>query len=253
MSKRTEIVHCEPVGSISLIEKAIASGIDVTALGRLVDLHERVAADTARREFIEAMTAAKAEVPSSLEKTRQVNAGPVKYKHVTLYDLCNVVGPILASHGLAYRWDVDQPSPKIVCVTCVISHVGGHIERVTIHAPADEGRGRNPVQCIGSTITYLQRYTLKSAIGIAEADQDSDGRSEDEPATTAQIDRLYDLRDDDRVSDAGRERIAKLLEKTDIRTREAQSYIAGAVKAIERRTGEPYSPQTEKGTENEQA
>ena len=43
-------------------------------------------------------------------------------------------------------------------------------------APADSSGSKNPVQQIGSTMTYLQRYTLIGALGLTTADKDDDGR-----------------------------------------------------------------------------
>jgi len=240
MSKIETVKSVPQSTSIDIIDKAIGSGLDVGAIGKLVDLHERMSADSARRLYVEAIAKAKAVLPVCLAKSRQVIAGPVKYKHVTLYDLCSAVSPVLAEHGLSYSWECEQPDARTVRVTCVVVHIGGHSERVSLQAPADEGRGRNSVQAIGSTVTYLQRYTLKSALGIAEADQDTEGRPQDSPATEAQIERIRALSSDDRVSEAGRERLAAMLDGP-IGARAAQNVIAGAIKAIEERTGEKYN------------
>src|SRR5207245_959863 len=35
---------------------------------------------------------------------------------------------------------------------------------------------KNAVQAVGSTVSYLQRYTLLAGTGMAAADQDDDGR-----------------------------------------------------------------------------
>jgi hypothetical protein len=43
-------------------------------------------------------------------------------------------------------------------------------------AGRDDGPGRNAIQQVGSTITYLQRYTLKAALGLAVS-HDEDGRT----------------------------------------------------------------------------
>ena len=69
-----------------------------------------------------------------------------------------------------------------VSVTCIIAHRDGHSEENTLSAGRDDSGKKNSIQSIGSTITYLQRYTLKSALGLA-ASADDDGRSsEDENA-----------------------------------------------------------------------
>jgi hypothetical protein len=52
----------------------------------------------------------------------------------------------------------------------------GHSERTTLSATADTSGSKNSIQAIGSTVTYLQRYTLLAAVGLA-AGGDDDGQA----------------------------------------------------------------------------
>ena len=60
-------------------------------------------------------------------------------------------------------------------VTCRITHRDGHYEETSLFGPVDGSGNKNPIQAIGSAVTYLQRYTLKAAVGIA-ASQDDDAQ-----------------------------------------------------------------------------
>ena len=60
----------------------------------------------------------------------------------------------------------------MVRVTCIVSHQDGHTEETTLSAPADTSGAKNAHQAIGSAVTYLQRYTLKLALGLAAAKDD---------------------------------------------------------------------------------
>jgi len=62
-------------------------------------------------------------------------------------------------------------------VTCVITG-HGHREETSLQSGLDTGPGRNNLQSIASTVTYLERYTLKAALGLA-ASHDDDGRGSD--------------------------------------------------------------------------
>ena len=44
-------------------------------------------------------------------------------------------------------------------------------------APADTSGSKNAIQARGSTVTYLQRYTLLGALGLVTGDEDTDGRN----------------------------------------------------------------------------
>jgi hypothetical protein len=56
----------------------------------------------------------------------------------------------------------------------------GHSEETTLRAIPDTSGSKNSIQAIGSTVTYLQRYTLLAAVGMAAAGMDNDGRAADE-------------------------------------------------------------------------
>jgi hypothetical protein len=66
-------------------------------------------------------------------------------------------------------------------VTCIISHRDGYFEETTLSAGRDESGSKNSIQAVGSTLTYLQRMTLKAALGLAAA-EDDDGRSSEQDA-----------------------------------------------------------------------
>lgn len=48
----------------------------------------------------------------------------------------------------------------------------GHSEETSLEAPEDHSGNKNNIQAIGSAATYLQRYTLKLALGLASAHDD---------------------------------------------------------------------------------
>jgi len=58
----------------------------------------------------------------------------------------------------------------------------------TLSAAADTTGNKNSIQAIGSTLSYLQRYTLCAALGLA-AEEDDDGQSSsgDEPISAEQL------------------------------------------------------------------
>jgi hypothetical protein len=70
-------------------------------------------------------------------------------------------------------------------MTCRLTHRDGHCEECTTPAaPPDTGPGRNAVQAIGSTLTYLQRYSLVMLLGLATGDApDPDDAPAEQPDT----------------------------------------------------------------------
>jgi hypothetical protein len=101
--------------------------------------------------------------------------GKTAYRHEDLAEIARTVDPILTKHGLSYRFRTQSDAGS-VAVTCILSHRDGHSEETTLSASHDGSGSKNSIQAIGSTITYLQRYTLKAALGLA-ASNDDDGKT----------------------------------------------------------------------------
>lgn len=140
-------------------------------------LYQRVQLDTSRRAFDNALAAAKAQIPT-INKNRRVDftsqKGRTNYNYEDLSEIARTVDPILGANGLSYRFRTKQ-SEQSVSVTCILSHSDGYSEENTLVAGYDISGNKNAIQAVGSTITYLQRYTLKASLGLA-ASKDDDGK-----------------------------------------------------------------------------
>ena len=111
--------------------------------------------------------------------------------------MASAVDPVLARHGLSYRFRSEQQGARLK-VTCRVSHADGYGEETTLEATNDESGNKNAIQAVGSAATYLQRYTLKLALGLAASnDNDSGGEDPDlgpiQPDDIAYVEQL--LRD----------------------------------------------------------
>ena len=163
---------------MDMVNRAVSSGATIEVVEKLMALHERWEANQARKAFDSALSAAKAEIPV-IFKNRTVDftssKGRTNYRHEDLGEIARTVDPILAKHGLSYRFRPTQESGNVT-VTCILSHRDGYSEESALSAGRDESGNKNNIQAVGSTATYLQRYTLKMALGLA-ASTDDDGRA----------------------------------------------------------------------------
>lgn len=170
-------VDSTPVQTLSL---AIERGVDPDVLKRMLEVQERWEANEARKAYVKAMTAFKRTAPAVLRKDASVDfstsKGRTHYTHATLGSIINQITEKLSEHGLSVSWSSEQ-SADGVAVTCHVTHERGHSESVKLTAPPDDSGNKNRIQMVGSTVTYLQRYTLLAALGLATADQDDDGIS----------------------------------------------------------------------------
>ena len=159
---------------MALAEKAIAAG-QVDQLERLLAMHEKWEADQARKAYNHAIAQFRAN-PPTITKNKEVAYGNTRYKHATLDHVAEAIGRVMAPLGMSFRWETKQESGQIT-VTCWVSHESGHREATTLSAPADTSGQKNAIQAIGSTVSYLQRYSLLAATGLAAEDQDDDGHA----------------------------------------------------------------------------
>lgn len=159
-----------------LLAMAIDKGMNVEALEKLMALQERWEANQARKAFFEALGKFQNIVPELL-KSKGVaydKTKPPTYYHATLSDIDRQIKPGLEECGLSKRFEISDTKEEIR-VTCIITHIGGHSESSTMMSYPDDSGGKNKIQSRGSTVTYLQRYTLIAALGLTTADMDIDG------------------------------------------------------------------------------
>lgn len=158
----------------------VTGGSDLAKLDTLLDMQIKWDKEQARKSFVAAMADFKA-TPTKIEKGKLVrfttrDGDTTEYRHATLADVVDASVSGMGAHGLAHRWEVVQDAGQ-VRVTCVVSHRDGHSESVTMQAAPDNSGKKNAIQQIASTVTYLERYTLMAALGLAAHDMaEDDGR-----------------------------------------------------------------------------
>jgi hypothetical protein len=174
----------------------IQSGADLSSVKEMLAMSKEMAADQARMAFTEAFAAFKSEAVTVV-RSRKVTDGPLKGKsYAELYSFVDAVTPALSKHGLSASWAITKDEKDWIEVTCTIEHVLGHFKTVSMGGPPDTGGAKNPIQARASTVTYLERHTLKAATGIAEQGDDKDGNTpprNDGPITQEQVKKMLDL------------------------------------------------------------
>lgn len=159
-----------PITPMEMLNTALTRGADVAVLERLMGLQERWEANQARKAFDAAIAQAKGEIGPIVRNAKGHN----EKRYADFSAIARTVDPILTKHGLTYRFRTEQGDR--IQVTCILSHKDGHSETTTLAGPADKSGAKNDIQAIGSTLTYLQRYSLIQMLGLATSNDD-DGRS----------------------------------------------------------------------------
>jgi len=156
------------------IELAITSDADVDKLSKLMDLQERIEEKEAKRLFVQAMSDFQSICPPVLKGKSGHNC-----KYATLPSIHAVIKKPLNECGLSFRYEQSVKNNEMT-VKCIVTHINGHSESTSMSAPMDASGSKNAIQAIGSSNSYLQRYTLIGALGIVTADTDDDGMKANE-------------------------------------------------------------------------
>jgi hypothetical protein len=180
--------------SDALVRLAIDKNLDVDKLERIIALHNEAKAHAAKAAFFEAFKRLQSELPE-IVKRRNVSqrGGGLLYKFANLTDIVRVLRPLEQAHGFAHRFEFSEEGGRL-CVTCIVTHKGGHEERTSMVIPATKGQNTSAAQDAGGEATYGMRYTLLGALGITTGMEDNDARAEPEQAVSIdQLDRLQYL------------------------------------------------------------
>jgi len=176
--------------SYDILMRAIELNVDLDAFEKLVNLVEKVQIDKAKREFYEALSNFQGEVPPIKKLSRaDMGYGKPKYNYAEFGEIVTTIQEPLKKHGLSYHFEIGiEPTiikgekgediiVEFVAVTCTVAHKSGYEKTTTMSVQKDAGAGKSNVQAVGSTITYLKRYTLLALLGIGTADPDDDAVS----------------------------------------------------------------------------
>lgn len=159
----------------ALMLSALSQGASLESIEKMMDLQERWERGQAEKSYNVAFAAFKSEAVKII-KNKSVNQGPLTgNRYAELHAVVNAVTPALSKHGLSASWKIIKDEKDWIEVACTIKHSNGHSESVTMGGPPDAGGAKNAIQARASTISYLERYTLKAILGLSEQNDDKDG------------------------------------------------------------------------------
>lgn len=167
-----------PSTPAELLRIAVSQNADLAKLAQLMDLQERWERNEAKKAYVVAMNAFKANPPlitkNEIAEFPGKNGEIIEWEYSSLDHIHDAVLSELSRHGISHRWVVEQPKPDTVRVTCILTHKLGHSEQTTLEGPVDHSGSKNAIQAIGSSAKYLERYTLMAATGLADRSPDAD-------------------------------------------------------------------------------
>lgn len=148
----------------------LPAGTTAEHVERLIEAFARIKADRARRAYDLAMIGLQPSLPVIAEKGKSG-----KGSYALFEDVIETVRPILAAHGFALTHRVES-SAKIVRVTAVLAHIGGHREETALALPFDTSDGKSDIHAEASAVSYGRRITSVSILGIVSRGEDDDAK-----------------------------------------------------------------------------
>ncbi|HLK25632.1 MAG TPA: ERF family protein [Caulobacteraceae bacterium] len=144
-------------------------------LDRVAALLERTLARQAEQRFAAALIQMQRRLPVLDELAEVTDAtGAVAYTYAAWEDTVETIRPILFRHGFALSFKPEVSARGEPVIVGVLRHEAGHKEEAELVLPADVSGGKNPVQAVGSSLSYGQRYVTKLLLNLASRKLDDD-------------------------------------------------------------------------------
>ena len=169
--QQTELAPNDPT---YLLQIALQNDADLDRLEKLMQLQDKWNREQAKKAFYEAKAGFMGEKPAipRTKKSHNNTYAPLGIIQVN-------IDPIVSKWGFSYRWTKEQ-GENCMTVNCIITHKEGHSEVTSMTGPYDDSGKKTRIHSIGSSDTYLKRYTLTSAFGLT-VDDDDDGNGTKDP------------------------------------------------------------------------
>jgi len=127
--------------------------------------------DHSNAALFAALALAQAEVENATKNA--VNGGFSKNgkpSYADLAEVLNTVRPVFSKHGIAIIQSTGFSDGLVSVTTALVHKEGGYVTSVASCTPA-----KMDAQGVGAATTYLRRYSLAAATGVAQ--EDDDGQS----------------------------------------------------------------------------
>lgn len=166
----------ESAALLQVIERAARDpNVDVDKMERLMAMHERIMARQAKTAYNAALAELQPKLPVITEKGEINHNGRLIGKYALWEDVVQTIAPMMSEHGFALSFRLSRDTER-QNVTGILSHRDGHSEETTLSLPLDMSGAKNPVQGVGSTVSYGKRYVTQALLNLVSRGEDDDGQ-----------------------------------------------------------------------------
>lgn len=195
-----ETPPCLPDGLAPLVALLASRAVDPDTIREMQEIQREHHVARARAAHAGALARFRRVAPT-LDKDREVvvelednRAGRspdavTSYRYTSLGHAMETINPLLGELDLNLSWH-PRVEDGVIHVETRLTHALGHSESVTLPGAPDASGGKNAVQAMKSTISYLERTGALALLGLAARDDDDDARtatSEGRPAAAVEL------------------------------------------------------------------
>lgn len=166
--------------SLALILQEAARSGNIEVLERVTALYERHERWSAEKAFFADKAALHAELPqierSGVVKVESQRTGRTfETRYARYEDIDAILRPLLKKYGFSIEFDSEPAQGGIIVIGRLTHHLGHSETKRTPVLPIDTSGAKNPVQAVGSTVSYGKRYLIGMMLNLVTREEDDDG------------------------------------------------------------------------------
>lgn len=171
----------QPASLMTVIERLASNpNVDIDKLRQLLEMQERWELNRDKSALRHAMAEFKKNPPQIIKervakvKPKDDSKFEFTYSYADLENITSAIESGLAEYGVTHSW-ITKDTGAQISIACVLKY--GLYEEIgePLVAGPDTSGAKNAIQAKGSTISYLEKYTLLAATGMAAGMPDTDG------------------------------------------------------------------------------
>lgn len=233
-----QVAQQDPI--LGMIERVCSNpDFDVSKMEKLIALRDADRGAAAKQTFFESFAAMQPElltIPKNKRVKYKNSKGDItEYNFADLAQIDKCLKPFLKTYGFGYTHSSLRTDGGQTKIITTLFHSKGHSITTEREAAADTSGGKNNIQGVGSTSSYLKRYNILDLLGISTEDEDNDGQSDTAFITREQfvwVDEALDATGSDKQAFVQKFKFASVQDIPAGKFKEVETALLSKAKAV---------------------
>ena len=188
----------QPQGIMAVVTQLASNpNVDIDKIRQLLEMQERWEVNRDKSALRHAVAEFKKNPPKIVKdriaKVRMKDdKGEFTYSYADLEAVSGAIEAELATYDVIHSFITDDTATNgDIRVTCVLRYGLYEEQGASLKAQPDTSGTKNPIQAKGSTVSYLEKYTLLGTLGMAAGMPDPDGNPIKAPLPKIDLDEAW--------------------------------------------------------------